>query len=73
MITECAVNFTRLRIRKVTLLKRRQDLGHANKNKLIHSDCTTLHAISLIVHLTSKRWMNRVSISTKEDNLAVLL
>ena len=32
-----------------------------------------LHAISLIVHLTSKKWMNHVSISTKEDNLAILL
>ena len=55
MITECALNFTRLRIRKVTFLKRRRDLGHANKSKLIQSDCTTLHAISLIVHLTSKK------------------
>ena len=55
MITECAVNFTRLRILKVTLLKRRRDLGHANKSKLIHSDCTMLHSISLIVHLTSKK------------------
>ena len=43
MITECAVNFTRVRIRKVTLLKRRRDLGHANKSKLIQSDCTMLH------------------------------
>ena len=73
MITECAVNFTKTQNTKGYTSQRRQHLGHANKSKLIHSDCTMLHAISLIVHLTSKKWMNHVSILTKEDNLAVLL
>ena len=76
MITECAVNFTKTQNMKGYTSQKKTIFGsyaHAKKSKLIHSDCTMLHAISLIVRLTSKKWMNHVSISTKEDNLAVLL
>ena len=69
IITECAVNFTKTQNTKGYTSQKKTIFGsyaHANKSKLIHSDCTMLHAISFIVHLTSKKWMNHVSISTKK-------